>query len=386
MRNGMRVGTRSPLPAARSPHLHRLVAGCMSGTSIDGIDAALVRMVGRGLNIRAMVERTVNLRFGRFAEHLRAIAGQKPVPAGVIAYASHKLGSLHLSILRKLMGRENISLAAVHGQTVYHRPPLSWQLLNPAPIAYGLGVPVVYDLRAADLALGGLGAPITPIADFILFRDESEPRTIVNLGGFCNITHIPARPESADLEAWLAEVSGGDVCACNQLLDGLARELLGKRFDQDGRAAGRGQVLNELLALFCQQLQAQRNARRSLGSVDELRNNVAPSFTGKQPKPEDVLRTACAAIAATIVSGRESDHLILAGGGALNRTLVSELRNRSAGKVSLSDDYGIPVTHREAVGMAILGALCQDGVPITLPQVTGITRTPVAGAWIFPLE
>ena len=110
-------------------------------------------------------------------------------------------------------------LVVAHGQTVFHAPPASWQLLNAAPIARAVRAPVVFDLRQADLAAGGQGAPITPLADWIMLRAHGPAaagRAIVNLGGFCNVTILPsgAGPEG---------VRGMDVCPCNHLLDGVAR-------------------------------------------------------------------------------------------------------------------------------------------------------------------
>jgi len=129
-------------------------------------------------------------------------------------------------------------------------------------------------------------------------------------------------------------------------------------------------------------LRAQSVARRSLGTRDVL----ADWFKEYRhaPKPEDILRTACTAIAATIVWGRKSDRLILAGGGIKNKTLLDEIKARASAAISLSDEFGIPAAYREAVAMAVLGALCQDRVPITLSQVTGVVNAPVAGSWIFP--
>ncbi len=116
---------------------------------------------------------------------------------------------LHVEAVRAL-GCERLDLVVAHGQTVYHAPPLSWQLCAPGPIAHALQVPVLCDLRSADIAAGGQGAPITPIADHILFRHAREARAVVNLGGFCNITTLPAGDDAT-------RVRGGDVCACNQV-------------------------------------------------------------------------------------------------------------------------------------------------------------------------
>ena len=168
-----------------------LIAGCMTGTSLDGLDAALVRVSGTDLSMRAEVVRAISRPLGRLARPLRRLAEQHPMTAGEVAVLSRDFALLHVKTLRELLGRERPALVSVHGQTVFHAPPVSWQLMNPAPIVEALDVPVVFDLRAADLARGGEGAPITPLADFVFFRSETRTRMVVNLGGFCNVTLLP---------------------------------------------------------------------------------------------------------------------------------------------------------------------------------------------------
>ncbi|MBA3686500.1 MAG: anhydro-N-acetylmuramic acid kinase, partial [Planctomycetes bacterium] len=285
----------------------------------------------------------------------------------------------HADALRELVGDDRLDLAAIHGQTVFHAPPLSWQLFTPAPVARALRCPVVHDLRAADLAHGGQGAPITPLADWILFRGD-ETRAVVNLGGFCNITLLPA--DNAD-DAAIERIGGGDVCACNQVLDGIARARLGAPYDENGRAALAAAANPPLVRAFAAMLRAQSTARRSLGTGDEL---IAPLLAQSASHPAAVVaRSACAAIAETIGAACASaGRVVLAGGGVRNQALVVELRARVSGALCASDDLGIPAGFREAAEMAVLGALCQDGVPITLPQITGVPApAPVAGVWAY---
>ena len=363
----------------------RLVAGCKTGTSNDGLDAVLVKIKGCGLIMRAEVQRCLSHPLGELTEPLWRLARQEPMPAGEIARIAREFSLLHLRALKKLIGNKTIYLAAVHGQTVFHRPPLSWQLINPAPIAYGLGVPVVYDMRAADLATGGQGAPITPLADFILFRNPDEARCVVNLGGFCNITVLPTcvREVESGLSDCVKLIRGRDVCACNRLLDRIAHVLFRQPYDKNGENAASGEVkskpFNSLLAL----LEAQSGSNRSLGTGDELQIWLDDSISIY--KPNDLARTACAAIAEAITTAcKPVDRLILAGGSVKNRALVAEILDRSEVPVDMSDAYGVPMQFREAVAMAVLGALCHDRTPITLPSVTGVVKAPVSGCWVLP--
>ncbi len=356
----------------------RIIAGCMSGTSIDGVDAALVKIIGRDLDISAEVISTASVDFGDLEPPLSRFAMQVPFTAGEIADLSRKFSQIHVEVIAKLKKRETIDLIAVHGQTVYHKPPLTWQMIDASYIAHEMKTPVVYNLRSADINLGGQGAPITPLADHVLYDNRELHQAVVNLGGFCNITLLPEYTEfSRNI------IRGFDVCVCNQLLNGIAQKLIGKLIDVNGELAAEGVTVETPLNDLLQTLRKQKEQNRSLGSGDEGSGWIDRYKLNY--RPQDIARTACAGLAAVIAENvAEADQVILAGGGAANLTLLEELRKSISANVSLSDDFGIPSTHREAVAMAVLGALCQDRIPITLSQVTGVAQPPVAGNWVHP--
>ncbi|MBY0308355.1 MAG: anhydro-N-acetylmuramic acid kinase, partial [Phycisphaerales bacterium] len=247
----------------------RLFVGVMTGTSIDGLDAALVEIDGRGVEaMSAKVVRGVSLSLGELEEPLRRLAEQAPVTAGEIAEACRGFSLLHAEAIARVADGVPIEAACVHGQTVFHRPPLSWQLINAPLVAHAAGVPVVADLRSADLAVGGRGAPLTPLSDYVLFRDRSEDaegRMVVNLGGFANATLLGdgwgGRGERA--------FSGRDLCACNQLLDLVARRTMGMPFDDGGRGALGAQPDDDAMDDLLGMLRSQGAAGRSLGTGDE---------------------------------------------------------------------------------------------------------------------
>lgn len=349
----------------------------MTGTSLDGLDCALVRVEGEGLGMRAAVARFGSEPLGELAGPLRGLATQQPMTAGEISRLVLKFGEMHAEALRRLIGNDRVDLVAVHGQTVFHQPPYSWQMMNPWPIAQGLRVPVVFDLRGADLASGGQGAPITPLADYVLFRGSGERRTVVNLGGFANFTTLPGT-DAVD------QVEGGDICVCNQLLDAVARRAWEVALDEGGHRAAAGRVNQKMFDQLTGMLKAQSGAQRSLGTGDEL----AAWLDGAcdQVVGEDMACTACAGIA-SVIAGRvgRTDRVIVAGGGAYNQTLVGQIRDRCGVPVLVSDDLGVPVQSREAAEIAVLGALCQDRVPITLRPITGYRGQPmIAGCWVCP--
>ena len=215
----------------------RLVFGCMTGTSLDGLDTVLAEIAGRGLRMRVTIRDRRSARLGRLAAPLRALAEQQPCTAGAIARLARDFSLLHARVLARFGVTPD--LVVVHGQTVFHAPPVSWLLLTPAVIAERLGCAVISDLRAADLAAGGEGAPITPLADLILYGHARERRTVINLGGFCNLTRLPAGREPVGIR-------GGDVCACNQVLDAVARNAASS-WTQSGHLKGKVKKLRQPL-------------------------------------------------------------------------------------------------------------------------------------------
>jgi anhydro-N-acetylmuramic acid kinase len=374
----------------RSRPLIRHVVGVMTGTSIDGIDAALARVDGRGLDMKATLIASASRTLGSLGDVLRRAASQQPMTTGQMARLAWQFGKLHLQVVSEIATLPTrVDLICVHGQTVYHQPPYSWQLVNPAPLLE-LGAPIVFDLRQADLAAGGQGAPITPIADWILFRRSDRSRAIVNLGGFCNATLLPqgrAGGATASTDQALRDIQGFDVCACNQLLDAVARRLLGASCDKGGAAALSGTADPKATEALRKVLQDQQLSQRSLGTGDEA-DRWIDSYASKL-RPEDMAASAVQAIAHCVTARINDSHaaeVILAGGGARNVALVGAIRAHCAAPVILSDDCGVPHHAREALCFAVLGALCADGVPITLPQVTGCrSPAPLAGYWCVGL-
>lgn len=388
----------------------------MTGTSLDALDVAIVRIEGHGLGMSATFLRGLTHPLDSVRDDLRALAHQEPMTSGRIAKLVRNFSLLHadaVSELIALSGGIKPNLVCVHGQTVFHQPPVSWQLFEPWPLAHKLGVPVVCNLRQADLASAGQGAPITPLADVVLYGRPDQSLCVVNLGGFINFTCIPqSRFELSNAEDHAAAntiadsredsllsmrrkqaigVRGGDVCASNQLLDGVARIMLRTLYDKDGAAASTGQVHDESLEDLEGVLRTQSHKKRSLGTGDETLEWV--SRWRAHIGPNDMARTACEGIAATLadrVKGlgeqHQPDTIILAGGGVFNRALVNAIRASCVASVVTSDSLGIPAAFREAACFAVLGALADDGVPITLPQVTGRgdRRSGKDGVWTYP--
>jgi anhydro-N-acetylmuramic acid kinase len=356
----------------RSP---RFVAGTMTGTSIDGdLDAALVEIRGSGVGMQARFIAGLSHPLGDVADGLRRIAAQEPMTAGELARIARAFGEAHAHALAELCSDAGVQpdLAVLHGQTVFHAPPLTWQFLDPWPVAVRLRCRIRYDLRGANVASGGQGAPITPLADFVLFGDERAAKVVMNLGGFINVTYVPQRAEGIE------SIRGFDLCACNHLLDRVARTRLGAGFDRDGAAASCGTCDEEIVTAISRSIApdaARGSMRRSLGTGDEAAKLVElTSKLGADDACRTIVEAIADAAARTLAREvpKECRTMLLAGGSARNQALQAALARRSGMDVRTTDDpYGIPVHMREPAEIAILGALAEDGVRFSLQQVTG---------------
>lgn len=368
----------------------RLIAGCMTGTSLDGLDVSLIEVAGQGLAMTVRWLGSVSQGLGDLADVLGPMAEGRPHAPLDYLRAARQLGELHRDAVSEvcrtyLPAEQRLHMVVAHGQTIWHAPGegLSWQLFDPEPIARCLNVPVCYNLRQADLIAGGEGAPITPISDWVMFRHPDHDRVIVNLGGVSNLTHLPAggSPE---------QVRGADVGPCNLLIDGIVRRLFPEvRYDCDGHLAGQGVIHAEVSELIERKSAIRQSPKRSLGRevfsadwvaqlVDQLRGKWSPA---------DIVASAVDVVARLIARSplARARQVVLAGGGVRNPVLVERLRAAMTGKtVMLSDELGVPIEARESAGFAVLGALCEDRVPISLPRVTGSDGPGVAGHWVLP--
>ena len=382
----------------------RLVAGCMTGTSLDGLDVALVKITGMGLDMRAELlgHHALSLSDALRGTLTSLASGQANEPITIMR-AARALGELHADGLEQLLlscpfplegealqrqalnektNAPKLDFVTAHGQTIWHAPqdeggPKSWQLFDPWPIVKRFNVPVCYDLRQADLIAGGEGAPLTPLADWVIYREHAD--VVANLGGVLNVTNLHADP---------SQITGGDIYPCNLLLDGLFQRYFNLPYDPYGRTAARGNVTPELVELLHAAIQEACQDGKSLG-----REQFSPQWldrlvasVGETAPPEDVLRTAARLVAVRLggafrEAGLPQERMVLAGGGAKHRTLVKIIEERGYREVMASEDLGIPCDAREAMAFAVLGALSQDGVPISLPQVTGAADPGVAGVW-----
>ncbi len=365
----------------------------MTGTSCDGVDATLVEVDAPGRRATVIDHSTRPLagRGGALGTRLRQAREQHALTASTMAALAREAALEHIEAIRPLIDRHGSpDLIVLHGQTLVHAPPMSWQLCDPWPVAAAFGTRVIYDLRGADLAEGGQGAPLVPLADWVLFRSP-EPLAVLNLGGFANVTLLPAEDQPT------AAISGGDLCACCQFLDALAQRTIGAPFDADGARAARGSIDDSLAKAVAGALVPR--VAGSLGTdAEQLARDGLDRFlaaAGARRLPsEDVHATAVEGVALAIAAGMRAlverqgapppRSCLVAGGGSRHLHLVGRLSAALGLALAPTSTAGVPVESREAAAWAILGSL-RDVLPITLPSVTGRrTCALIDGAEIRP--
>jgi anhydro-N-acetylmuramic acid kinase len=371
---------------------------------MDGVDAALVELRGPAEKLRVRLRAFVSVPYPRAVRgEILRLAGGEPTRAGEISQLNFLLGELfaHAALAVCRRGKvppRHLAVIGSHGQTIYHQgaPTLdagrrissTLQIAEPAVIAEKTGAPVVADFRTADMAAGGQGAPLVPLVDYLLLRDDREGRVVLNIGGIANITVIPARAKPE-------EVFGFDTGPGNMVIDALVRHFTKgrKSYDAGGRWAARGKAIEPLLAQLLRLPFFRRQPPKSAGREQFGDWFVKEFFLKRRAKHADLLRTATELTAQTIAQAIERfvfprvkvHRLIVSGGGAHNRLLMRRLRELLPHlAVCLSDQYGLPVDAKEAIAFAILADRTLHGLPGNLPSVTGACRPVVLGKLVRP--
>ncbi len=379
----------------------RLVAGLMSGTSLDGIDVAIANVSGSGDDL--CLEQVAHLAVPYDASlhrllHEAATADRFSVEA--LSQLNVRLAYAYAEAVRSAassagISEDTIDLAGCHGQTVRHVPDATrcagldvrstLQIGDPSTLANLLGIPVVGDFRLADIAVGGQGAPLVPYFDHVIFADEAETRGLLNLGGIANLTVLPSGRDPARVYAF-------DTGPANMLIDALASRFLGAPFDKSGAAAARGFVDSVLLTRALQDRYFQKTPPKSTGR-EHFGDKFLRKFLGwgRDASPEDLLATVTELTAASVFDACSRyvcdrlDVLIISGGGSRNGHLVARLAHYfHPVPVRSTVEYGIDATAKEALCMAVLAHETMNAVPTGMPAVTGAARAAVLGKICLP--
>jgi anhydro-N-acetylmuramic acid kinase len=360
-----------------------LAVGLMSGTSLDGMDAALVRLEGpTHATLLDFVTRP-------YSEEERS-----QIRAAFDGATASTLARLHVQVaewaaeavqavlVRGSVPASELSLIAFPGQTIWHEPPVvSWQLGEPAVLAERFGVRVVSGFRARDVAAGGQGAPLVPMADVLLFAATDAPRVLLNLGGMANLTYVKRR---ALEDGVLAFDTGPGVA----LIDATAR-MVDQRlsYDRDGRIAARGTVDESVLTELLRDPFFAGAPPKSTGR-ERFGDNYAKGLYQRLPGP-DAVATAVELTARTVADavGRWTPagvEVVASGGGCHHPGLMTALERHLATSgghpLRRFDELFFPGDAKEAVAFALLGYLTLHGQPGNLPAATGAGGSRVLGA------
>ena len=361
-----------------------LAVGLMSGTSLDGMDAALVRFQGpTHAELLAFATRPYHPEERR--EIIEAIEEQSG-GARRLALLHARLGEWAAEAVDLVLERAHVSsakldLIAFHGQTVWHEPPVvTFQLGEPAALAERFGVRVVSGFRGRDLAAGGEGAPLVPMADVLLFGADDRPRILLNIGGMANLTFVPRRAVEEGSFAFDTGPGMAVVDAVAQLVDPATS------YDRDGRLAGQGTVREPVLAELLKHPFFDQSPPKSTGR--ELFNTAyaralsarAPGADGVATAVELTSRSIAAAVERWTPAGVE---VVASGGGCHHPGLWASLTRRLAAdhrSLRRFDEVFFSGDAKEAVAFALLGYLTVHGQPGNLPSATGARGGRVLGA------
>lgn len=387
----------------------RLAVGLMSGTSVDGIDAALVELGGQG---EALTVRLLAFRNTPYPPEVRkkifALFDPKRATVDKLGYMDFLLGEFFaaaaLAVIREAgLDAGAVDFIASHGQTVWHAPQpdssdgypvrCTVQIGEGAVIAERTGIPTVSDFRVADMAAGGQGAPLVPFTEYMLYRRADETVLLQNIGGIGNMTVLPAGAGPDDVYAF-------DTGPGNMIIDAIisAATAGARRFDRDGAAAARGRVCDALLEELARDGYYALPLPKSTG-----REHFGEQYTARILSYgkahglsfDDLAATATELTAWSIADAYEryvlpryrASELIVGGGGSYNPTLLSALSKRLAAhgvRVRTQEDLGLSSDAKEAVAFALMGDRFFSGAPNTLPSVTGAEHAAVMGKLSLP--
>jgi anhydro-N-acetylmuramic acid kinase len=359
-----------------------LYIGLMSGTSLDGVDAILADFAA--IPLRSIA--AVHVPFASaLRDELEALQRPGADEAHRAALAANALMDCCANAVSQLLARtglapSGIAAAAVHGQTIRHRPGLGYslQLANPARLAEAIGITVVADFRSRDIAAGGQGAPLVPAFHSALFADANAHRVVINVGGIANITDLPPN----------GTVRGFDTGPGNTLLDAWCARHLGIAFDRDGAWSATGRVIAELLAALEADpyfaLPPPKSTGRDYFNLTWLERHLEPSYAAAH-----VQRTLLALTARTVARAAETHcgqatEILVCGGGANNALLMRELGAALTPRsLQTTAALGVPVNEVEALAFAWLAREALAGRVGNLPAVTGARGARILGA-IYP--
>ena len=396
------------LEALSAKGIHRVV-GMMSGTSVDGVDAALIELSREGGAPRVKLLAFENIPYPQgVRECVFELFRPETSTVDRIGYMNFLLGELYaraaLSVIAKAgLTSADVDLIGSHGQTIWHEPearetdgmPIRYtvQIGEGAVIAARTGIPTVSDFRVADMAVGGQGAPLVPFSEYLLYRREDESILLQNIGGIGNMTVLPAGATPEQVFAF-------DTGPGNMIIDAVAAAISGGRLkcDVNGGIAARGKVDEELLARLQKDEYYARRPPKTTGRErfgTQYAQRILDDRARHPISDEDLLATvtyltawsifdACERFALPVCKPAE---LIVGGGGSYNKTLLKDLSGLFGTRgiaVRTQEDLGFNSDAKEAVAFALMADCFVRGEANVLPSVTGASAASVMGKLSLP--
>lgn len=371
----------------------------MSGTSADGINVAIVRLLGRGAAVRFSL--LAEEQFEYPIAIRKAVLAAMNAPAAKVADLSRLnflLGEMYAKAVLTTKKRHDITkleLIGCHGQTIYHQGEAvkylgadvacTWQTGEGSIVAQRTGTPVVSDFRIADMAAGGQGAPLVPMLDYVVYRHRTRGRILQNIGGIGNLTAIPSGAKFSDLRAF-------DTGPGNMVIDACMEKLYGQRYDKGGRIGALGRPMDNVISDLLRASYFRMKPPKSAGR-EEFGGEFLQRFLKKcgRAGKEDIIATATALTAQSIaqqvrmfVTNKSVGHykdFVVAGGGSKNPTLMRMLAAELGPGLTVRDsaEYGVPAESKEAIAFALLAYLTWNRQPGNVPSATGAKKAVILG-------
>jgi anhydro-N-acetylmuramic acid kinase len=374
----------------------RRLIGLSSGSSLNGVDAALVETEGNGLCLRPRLVHFLHQSYSRDLRELLLRSGStNSLSLRQVAMLHRVLGENFASAARLVadqakLALQNILCVGLAGHTLWHetegRYPASLNIGMAAVVAERTGITTISDFRGRDVVVGGQGFPLTPLVDSMLFHDPREHRLLIHLGGVATILSLPAPAAASDgfdAEPGRRQIVGFQAAPCTILLDGLMRLLTSGReaYDTGGKHAVQGRCIEALLERWLAHPTLQKKPPKNMSRQEFGEDFLAQAVQfarHMRRNLHDLLCTAthfvvrAIALAIKRFIAKPVQRVLLSGGGVRNGLLWSLLAQHLAPvPVEKLDAFGIPAEARKAVGFAGLAALTMDGVPANLPDATG---------------
>lgn len=377
--------------------------GLMSGTSLDGVDAALVKIINKKHPTFEMVD-FVSI---PYPEELKKKVLKNSIPSTSniqeICSLNVELSNKYVDAIRAVLEKAsfneaNLDFIANHGQTVWHNPAgmdgyasSTLQLGDASTIARAFNKLVIYDFRTLDVAYGGSGAPLIPMSEFLIFRSLEKSRILLNIGGIGNVTYLKKKCE-------IGEILAFDTGPGNMLIDGACMKLFNKPYDENGLIGSKGTINQSIVDELMEDDYFKMLPPKSTGR-EKYSDNFLNEVIGKARKlamsDADIISTLSAFTASSIINQIETHieefndgELVVSGGGANNPYLVELLNKYKTKKYKIITGYdlGYNADAKEAIGFAVLGYLRIMNKASNVVSVTGATKPVSLGSMVLPQE